>query len=52
MAHFNFWSQTLLRYPVSELDSPAVVAALDNVNRAIKRAYDVTSADLADKGYN
>ena len=42
----------MVRYPVLELDSSAVVSALDTVNRAIKRAYDATSADLLDKGYD
>ena len=42
----------MVRYPVLELDSPAVVIALDTVNRAIKRAYGATSADLLDKGYD
>ncbi len=42
----------MVQYPVLELDSPAVVKALDGVNSAIKRAYSATGADLVEKGYD
>ncbi len=42
----------MVKYPVLELDSPAVVTALDTVNSAIKRGYGATRADLMEKGYD